>query len=81
MDKLHKVFMELKVVDMANDLGINYHTMYSYIDKKTRPKNIELLKAMDERLTAKIKKLIHVHVLLKKHLILETNLQTKCKSK
>ena len=73
--------MELKVVDMANDLGINYHTIYGYIDKKTWPKNLDLLKAMDVWLTAKIKRLIQVHTLLKKHLILETNLQTKCKSK
>lgn len=79
MDKLYQAFNELKVVNMANDIGVNYHTIYSWVDKKIRPKNVELLTAMDQWLTARIKKLITVHRALQKQLYLEYNLQKKCK--
>ena len=71
--------MDLKMVNLANDIGVNYHTIYSRVDKKIRPKNIELLQAMDQWLTVKIKKLITVHRALQKQLYLEYNLQKKCK--
>jgi len=80
MDKLHQAFMDLKVVNLANDIGVNYHTIYSRVDKKVRPKNIELLQAMDQWLTVKIKRLITIHRALQKQLILENNLQKKCKT-
>lgn len=79
MDKLYQAFNELKVVNMANDIGVNYHTIYSWVDKKIWPKNVELLTAMDQWLTARIKKLITVHRALQKQLYLEYNLQKKCK--
>jgi len=79
MHKLHQAFMDLKMVNLANDIGVNYHTIYSRVDKKIRPKNIELLQAMDQWLTVKIKKLITVHRALQKQLYLEYNLQKKCK--